>query len=210
LNKYKTEIMVVDRATMFASGYFQGFSPADDTNYYDVILDNYSYEVRDTVENQPSLKQPIAYCVIVNKTTQKIFAYQRASKEEHYKESRLQGKWSWGIGGHIDKADLDEGDPIVASMLREIKEEVTLEKYDRPEIVGYINDDMTDVGKVHFGLLFLIRTAETAIKPRDNEIAWGGFMSIAELEEIYAANQDSVETWSGISLEPIRRVLKID
>jgi len=199
--------MVVDRATLFAKGYFQGFAPAGYLDYYHIILDNYYYESRDLVETKPALKQPIAYCVILNKDNSRVFAYQRSTKDGHYEEKRLRGKWSWGIGGHIDKIDLEGKDPITTSMLREIQEETTITTYDDPEVLGYINDDISEVGQVHFGLLFLIKTHENNIKPRDKEIAWGGFLELAELEDIYSANEASVETWSGISLISIRELL---
>ena len=209
MNKFEQEIMVVDRSVLFADGYFQGFSPAQEIDYHQLIHDNYYYEKRGPVESNPDLKQPIAYCVIVNKETNKVFAYQRSSKEADYHEKRLRGKWSWGIGGHIDKIDLEgQEDPIVASMLRELSEEVDLTEYDPPEILGYINDDTTEVGQVHFGLLYLIRTPIRTLHPKDNEIAWGGFMDISELEEILSSNDAAVESWSAISLEPLRKKLK--
>lgn len=208
MDTHDRDIMVVDRATMFANGYFQGFSPASNIDYYGIICDHYFYEKRHIVESKPELKQPIAYCVIVNAETGKVFAYQRSSKESHYRESRLRGKWSWGIGGHIDKIDSEGEDPIVASLLREIGEEVSIPEFEPPRIVGYINDDETEVGQVHFGLLFLVKTRSSNVKPKGKEIAWGGFLSIEELEEIYSSNEVSVESWSGISLEPVRKEIE--
>ena len=211
MNKSEQEIMVVDRATLFAGGYFQGFSPATVMDYNKIIQENYFYEKRGLAETKPALKQPIAYCIIVHKGTNKIFAYQRSVKEGHYNETRLRGKWSWGIGGHIDKIDLDNdhNDPVFESMLREISEEIVISSFDPPEILGYINDDLTDVGQVHFGLLFLIKTSELDVKPNDKEISWGGFMSLDELEEINASEEVSVESWSAISLEPVRKLIEI-
>jgi predicted NUDIX family phosphoesterase len=199
--------MVIDRDILFKERYFQGFSLADDARYYDLIHDHYVYKNRDDVEANPQLKQPIGYCIIVNQDTQKIFAYQRSSKAGHYNETRLRGKWSWGIGGHIDRIDQAGRDPILDSMMREIDEEVKISDKSQPEILGYINDDESDVGKVHFGILFLIRTRSSEVLPNDKEIAWGGFKTLAELEQIVASPDENVETWSEISLGPLRRVL---
>jgi len=206
LDKFDKEILVIDRATLFSESYFQGFAPAEGLDYYGIIHDNYFYMNRGKVEPDPTYKQPIAYAIIVNKETRHIFAYQRAGSAD-YNEKRLRGKWSWGIGGHIDKVDSEEHDPIKTSLLREIKEEVEIDGFDEPTILGYINDDETEVGTVHFGLLYLIETSSKRVKARDKEISWGGFMSYDQLEEICMLDDKNVESWSEISLEPIRRAL---
>ncbi len=209
MDKFEKKIMVVDRATLFADQYFQGFSPAEVMNYEQIVLDHYFYEKRGQVEVMPQYKQPIAYVVIVQKTTGQVFAYQRSSKEAHYNEKRLAGKWSWGIGGHIDKIDLDSENPIAASLQRELSEEVEIAEYDPPRCIGYINDDTTEVGSVHFGLLYLVMTDCKQVRPRDGEIAWGGFLSIKELEEIAESNEAAVETWSLITITPLKEALGI-
>ena len=200
--------MVVDRSTLFADSYFQGFSPADVANYNEIIQDNFTWEKRGLAEQNSDLKQPIAYCIIVNEKTNEIFAYQRASKDGQYDEKRLRGMWSWGIGGHIDKIDLNGTDPIKTSMLREIEEELYMDKFKEPEILGYINDDQTEVGQVHFGLLYLFKTT-SKVRPKDSEIAWGNFVPYDKLEEIIMDSETKVETWSEIALEPIRKALGI-
>lgn len=201
------KIMVVDRATLFADQYFQGFAPAVAHDYQSRIQDHYVYDLRDKVEVMPEYKQPIAYAIIVHKESREVFAYQRSSKEGQYNESRLRGKWSWGIGGHIDKIDIENGDPIRASLLRELREEVAIKEFEDPVILGYINDDETEVGSVHFGLLYLIRTSDRGVRPADAEIAWGGFMPISQLEEIVRSGEASVESWSEIALAPLKEAL---
>ncbi len=203
---HQKEIMVVDRSTLFADEYFQGYCPAGQLNYAKIIQDNYFYEIRQEAEKRPEYKQPIAYCLIINPETEEIFTYQRSKKAGDYGESRLRGKWSWGIGGHIDKVDEDNHDPILTSLLREVEEEVHMEKFKSPEILGYINDDDSEVGQVHFGILYLIKTTGQ-VKPKDPEIGWGGFMSLESLEEICMEEQKAVESWSEIALEPLRVML---
>ena len=202
------KIMVVDRVLLFADEYFQGFSPADVIDYEKTILDNYHYEKRKVAENNPDLKQPIAYCLIVNPKIKKVFAYQRSQDQKEYTERRLQGKWSWGIGGHIDKIDLEDDNPIHASLKREIAEEIIIERDFNPKIIGYINDDETPVGQVHFGILYLIEIESEKIEPNDSEIARGAFMTIEELEELSFSPEITVEEWSLIALSPLRGILE--
>jgi predicted NUDIX family phosphoesterase len=199
--------MVVDRSTLFADQYFQGFAAAAEHDYQSLIQDHYFYDLRDKVETMPQYKQPIAYAIIVHKESHEVFAYQRSNKEGHYNETRLRGKWSWGIGGHIDKIDIENGDPIQASLKRELSEEVEIKSYDDPVILGYINDDETEVGTVHFGLLYLIMTSDRGVRPADAEIAWGGFMPISQLEEILQNGEAAVESWSEIGLAPLKAAL---
>ncbi|RPH99353.1 MAG: hypothetical protein EHM72_11260 [Calditrichaeota bacterium] len=209
MNKFDKEILVVDRATLFADSYFQGFAPAGNIDYAQIIHDNYFYRRRGDVEPDPMFKQPIAYVVFVHKESKHIFTYQRSTTTS-YHEQRLRGMWSWGIGGHIDKIDSNESDPIMTSLYREISEEVDIEEFDPPVLLGYINDDETEVGAVHFGLLYMVSTSSKKIKPKDKEISWGGFMSYDQIEEICMLNDCNVESWSEIALEPLRRVLELD
>jgi len=208
VNKMQKKIMVVEREKLFCSDSFQGFAPADGVDYYSRIREHYRYHVRGEAENRPDLKQPIAYCLIAHRASRKIFAYQRSSKQGDYSEKRLMGKWSWGIGGHIDQIDAGGKDPIQSSMLREVQEEIHIAGFEQPQVVGYINDDENTVGQVHFGVLFLLWTDDEQVRPNDREMSWGGFKSLAELEEICADPQLSVETWSSISLEPLRTLIE--
>ena len=205
MNKFDKQILVIDRKTLFGNSGFQGFSDAARLDYYSRIRENYTYKRRGDVEENPDYKQPIAYVMIINPDERKVFAYQRAG-DENYHENRLRGKWSWGIGGHIDKVDSEDGDPVMTSLKRELQEEVGLVQYDHPNLVGYINDDLTQVGQVHFGLLFVIETTEP-INAMDAEISWGGFVDLQELKKIKDAPDTSVESWSEISFTALQEIL---
>ena len=112
--------MVVPREVLLGRDYFEGFRGGGEVDYESRILNNYKYQLRDQAEEDPHWKQPIAYALIVNPRLRLVFAYRRSKSEDQYPEKRLQGKWSWGVGGHIDKADLEQGNPIQASLAREI------------------------------------------------------------------------------------------
>ncbi|MCX6357514.1 MAG: hypothetical protein NT045_06545 [Candidatus Aureabacteria bacterium] len=196
-----TEIMVVEREQLLRERPFQGFSPADAYDYESLMLRHYHYTPRRLAEQDPRLKQPIAYCIIVNPAMGRIFFYRRAA-EEAYHEKRLRDKFSIGIGGHIDRIDLASKNPIRASMLREIGEEVALDGAHEPRILGYINDDVDMVGKVHFGLLYRLDTDAAEVIPKTPEIASAAMVTVAEWRGMLQ-REAGIEGWSRIASDPL-------
>ncbi len=196
-------IMVAPRRVLFASDYFQGFRPAREVDYESRLLKSFGYRRRGEVEDDPSWKQPIGYALVVNRAARTVFAYQRSSKAGEYHETRLMGKWSWGVGGHIEKCDGADGNPIRASMLREVGEEIGLASSGEPEVLGYINDDSDPVGKVHFGVLYVIPTSQTVVHPACPELQEGGMRAAEELEALISRPGVIVEEWSKFSLPPL-------
>ena len=196
--------MVIPTKTLFQNQLFQGFRHSNEIDHQSIILKNFTWMQRGLAETDPSFKQPIIYSVIVNPKTKKVYAYQRAS-DENYKETRLKGKWSWGVGGHVDKCDTEHDNPLHASMLRELNEEININGTINPKILGYINNDENLVGQVHFGILYIIETDSEHITPNDGEIKHGNFRTIQELKQI-CAEQD-VEGWSIIALTQLEKYL---
>ena len=200
-------IMVVGQELLFGTDYFEGFKPQNETDYESRILKNFKYMKRSLAEEDPTHKQPIGYCMIVNPKTKRIFAYQRSSHDAKYGEKRLQGKWSWGVGGHIDKPDVADGNPLHASVMRELEEEVEIGGETALRVLGYINNDSDDVGKVHFGVLYVVETDSAEVKPTDSEIDDGKMRPVEELERICSSPEFKVEEWSRIALEPLKQYL---
>lgn len=178
-------------------GQFQGFC-GDVDKYLSVLLDplNTSYQPRDQVEDDPSLKQLIPYCIF--RHDGQIFYYQRGKGGE----ARLTSKRSIGIGGHI--STLDENGVSSAyeeGMQREIDEEVFLETEFTQTCIGLINDDETEVGRVHLGVVHVFDLNNPKVRPREESILNTGFARPAEL----VAVKDEFETWSQICLEHLQK-----
>jgi len=187
-------VMVVPTALFRDIGYFQGFHD-DPEPYLSTLLDpNYtSYRPRDTVEDDPSLKQLIPYCIF--RHAGEVFHYKRGKLQG---EGRLHSKQSIGIGGHISSADENEsGSPYREAMRREIDEEVFVETTYREQCVGLINDDETEVGRVHLGVVHIFDLDAPKVRPREKSIIEAGFASPSEL----VAERDQFETWSQICLD---------
>jgi predicted NUDIX family phosphoesterase len=203
-------ILVVKKDKLFADKQFQGFLPVGEFDYYNLILDNYQWQARDKVEEDSSYQQPIGYCLIYNPEFNKIFAFQRHIDDEKYTDKRLQGKWSWGVGGHIDKIDAQTNpkeDPIITATLRELEEEVVIDGEIEPKIIGYINDDSDSVGQVHFGIVYLIYTDAVDIKPNDDEIMNYSYLSLEKLANLKNNPANTIENWSEVIFDPINDLL---
>lgn len=199
------EVLIVKREILFEDKYFEGFLDAEEHDYISKVLENYEYHIRgDELENNEKLQQIIPYVWIVNSFKKQVFAYKRASGKQNYSEERLMNKISCGVGGHIDREDSDN--PIENAMMRELMEEIIMNKYPKPIIIGYLNDDSDSVGKVHFGVVAIAETLED-VKKRDNEMAEGRFYSVFELEEIFSDSRYEVESWTRLSWPFVRDYL---
>lgn len=196
-------VLVVPAALLHRLGHFQGFT-SDADRYVSVFLDpaNTSYRPRHEVENDPSYKQLIPYVLFRHSDEAgcvTIFQYTRGMRQD---ESRLRGKRSVGIGGHIslkDSASNGTGSAYLEGMARELTEEVSIETPYRERCVGLINDDDTDVGRVHLGIVHLLDVERPSIEARESEIVDSGFRRVQKI----LPDLDDFEMWSQICLRAL-------
>lgn len=194
------QILVVPTEAFHRLGYFQGFS-ADVSRYLPHLLDPslVSYRPRPEMEKDPSFKQFIPYVIFRHKAadgTVSLFCYTRGKGQG---ESRLHAKRSIGIGGHISSDDSTCENPYEEGMRRELLEEVQIDTPYEAKLVGLINDDLTEVGKVHLGVVHIFDVAEPRVQPREDDICETGFVPLAQL----LADPSRFETWSQISLQAL-------
>lgn len=166
-----------------------GFSNADLNGCIKRIHENAYFIDRPKAENNPQLKQIIPYIIVTFQD--KIYALRRQATQT---EKRLHNKYSIGVGGHINPvADGRIFGIIEKGLERELHEELSVKCNYEYKLVGYINDDTNDVGKVHFGMVYrLIVKDEKAVSVAEKDMMIGQFMSLPELENLYPA----LETWS--------------
>jgi predicted NUDIX family phosphoesterase len=194
------QVMVVPTQRFHDCGYFQGFS--DDADRYLTKLldaDHTQYLPRAEMEQDPSFKQLIPYCIfqhIDSSGNVSIFQYTRG---KGMGESRLHSKRSVGIGGHISSLDAGESSPYDEGMRRELEEEIAINTSFEQQLVGLINDDENEVGKVHLGVVHLFTVATQDIQPNEEDICETGFRPVEEM----LANLDGFETWSAICLKAL-------
>jgi predicted NUDIX family phosphoesterase len=186
-------VLVVPTLLFRELGYFQGFC-TDVEPYLKTLLDPayISFMPRDQMENDPSYKQLIPYCIF--RHGDQLFNYKRGKMQG---EGRLHSLRSVGVGGHISSTDQNlRGSIYLDAMHREIEEEVYLETTYRDTCVGLLNDDQTEVGKVHLGIVHIFDLDAPKVRPREESMLESGFASSDEL--VRAA--DEFETWSQLCL----------
>ncbi len=190
-------VLVVPTLLFHELGYFQGFC-ADVDRYLKMLLDpaHTSYRPRPEMEQDPSYKQLIPYCIF--QFEDKVFHYRRGTSQG---EARLHSKRSIGIGGHISAEDDLAANAYEEGMRREIAEEVFLESDVRAECIGLINDDQTEVGRVHLGVVHRFHLDSPKVRPREESIMETGFAAPSDL----AGQLSEFETWSQICLEYLQR-----
>jgi predicted NUDIX family phosphoesterase len=88
------------------------------------------------------------------------------------------------------------------AMLREVREEVAIEQV-KETAVAVINDDSTDVGYVHFGVVHIMQVANQAAAGGRSGIVSPEFIPIADA----VADASSYESWSRFCLENMNLLL---
>lgn len=187
------QVLVVPTSVFHEVGHFQGFC-SDVDPYLNTLLDPAytSYKPRDEMEEDPSYKQLIPYCIF--RCQGEVFYYKRSSKQG---ESRLHAKRSIGVGGHVSSVDeAASGEAYREGMRREIEEEVYLESRWTENLVGLINDDQTAVGRVHLGIVHVFDLDEPKVRPRESSMIETGFSPPSDL----ARAASEFESWSEICL----------
>lgn len=170
---------------------FQGFLPGNDSLWTQFAAEG-MFLNRHTVEDDTRYKQLIVYLVLRYK--EEIFIYQRMRATG---EKRLLNKYSFGLGGHINPVrSLNFRRLIASNLTRELKEEVSFPGPYSYCFLGLLNDEETEVGKYHFGLVFLVSCLTPLITVREKNKIQGKLIPVSRLFE-YRGN---LENWSSILL----------
>lgn len=187
------KVLCLRRETLERAGLFQGVSLEAD-RYISLIenRENHHFLPRSEAERDFRYKQCVPYVLILRGN--RILRYRRGKKSG---ESRLRGLYSVGVGGHIDEKDYVNGKGYETGLRREIEEETGFQVTKQPMALAVINDDSTEVGRVHFGVVHIMRLPENAKVSRRSEIESPEFIALSEASK----NLDNYETWSRLCLE---------
>ena len=182
-------ILVIERKHIPEPLLKQGFNPASES-LVKSLLENPQlfFMQRDLAENDPNYKQLIPY--VVFQSPKGFFSYQRGKASS---ETRLRMLRSLGVGGHIEKEDGDIGqNSYIKGLWRELKEEVGIDPSNNIKLLGFINDDSNDVGKVHLGIVHLYKLETSDLESKELNLTDCKFSSISKIKE----EEESFETWS--------------
>jgi predicted NUDIX family phosphoesterase len=196
------QLVLAVRTNLFNEiGTFQGYT-LDPLRYLDRIFapGGSAFVLREGAEADPAYKQLIPYVVLA--CGERILSYVRGRESD---EGRLHSMRSIGFGGHIEPSD----ESLFASPLeiyrkaaeREVLEEVNLQTTYTESVVGLINDDSNEVGRVHLGIVHIWSLAEPLVVKRERQITALRFLHLSELE----SESDRLESWSRIAIEMILR-----
>jgi predicted NUDIX family phosphoesterase len=108
---------------------------------------------------------------------------------------------SIGIGGHIREEDGKIDEILQKALQREFFEEVRYRGRFNTKPIGFINDDSNDVGKVHFGICYLIN-GNSVITVKEKDILEGNLVPLEDLKKF------TLENWSKILAEHIMKFIK--
>ena len=97
---------------------------------------------------------------------------------------------------------MDE-DAYRAGVEREVNEEIKIDTRFDDRIVALLNDDTTEVGRVHLGIVHVFKLAEPKLEKREAMITGLTFLSKEEL----LSRRETMETWSQICLDSLERLL---
>lgn len=203
MNPSVENVLVIKRSLFDEFGSFQGLN-FEPEKYLKSILSrgNNFFIPRPEAESNPAYKQIIPYALIVFQNT--VLHYVRGKKAG---EQRLIAKGSIGIGGHMNEADeslfaMDE-QAYRAGVEREVNEEIKIDTLFEDRIVALLNDDSTEVGRVHLGVVHIFKLKEPKVQKREAMVTGLTFLTKDEL----MSRRASLETWSQICLESLDRLL---
>ena len=194
-------VLCFERRLLDEIGVFQGLSlevekflPALTSSSRLVYLN------RSDAEQDKRYKQLIPYVLLI--CNGRILRYRRGRGGQ---ETRLHGLYSVGVGGHISEEDhglFSTGPGYHDGMRRELMEEVAVEE-EKESAVAVINDDSTEVGCVHFGVVHVMHLANETIAGRRSGIAGPEFIAIVEAVK----DPSGYESWSRFCLEHLELLL---
>ncbi|MBI4718007.1 MAG: hypothetical protein HY763_09405 [Planctomycetes bacterium] len=193
------QVLVVERTAFDRAGGFQGIS-FEVERFLEALFAAGAprFIPRPQAEADPRFKQLIPYVLMTDGDSYVTYVRGKAGGEK-----RLVGNRSLGIGGHINPTDdlpllsSDLRDAYRAAVAREVAEEVVIDAAPPDRIVALLNDDSTEVGRVHLGIVHYWRFPQLVVRKREQAITQFSFMTPAELRAV----RDSLESWSQLCLD---------
>ena len=183
-------VLVVPRRLVPDNAGWYGLRTHDIDGFLEIVAAHGRYEPRAEMEQDPEFKQIIPYLVLRDGDRYFLMRRTRAGGDV-----RLHDRWSIGVGGHLNPGD----DGLSGGLQREWREELVADFAPAFTPFALLNDDTTDVGAVHLGVVVLADAGGRPVSVRETDKLSGVFASPAEV----AAGSENLETWSRIVFDAL-------
>ncbi|HLA15698.1 MAG TPA: NUDIX domain-containing protein [Candidatus Limnocylindrales bacterium] len=183
-------VLVVPRTTLMGDPGWHGLDRRDLERRIAALATAAIFVSRGVAERDRTLKQVIPYVVV--RDTGRVFLMRRTRAGA---DERLHDRYSIGVGGHVGPSD----DGIEGGLRREWAEELEASFSPTFELVGLLNDDSTDVGAVHLGLVYVVEASGGEVVVRETDKLSGSFATLDEARAV----RDRMESWSAIALDEL-------
>jgi len=187
------QVMVVETASLapFLAGHPRDLIRDRTAEISHLISTQHFFVDRAQAEVSPEWRQIIPYVVIAFGDA--CFLLRRTRKQN---EARLHDKLSLGIGGHINP-----GHDLLAGLHQELSEEVRIDDPYTLDFAGILNDESTEVGRVHLGAVYLLHATSDRVHVLETEKMSGTWVGRTRLPEF----EPAMESWSQIVLSQLLR-----
>jgi predicted NUDIX family phosphoesterase/dephospho-CoA kinase len=206
--KASEDVLVFPMSLLGKIGYFDGIN-RNYRRYEKVLLnpDKTKFLPRIAAETDKEFKQVLSYVMI--KYGDSVLRFTRGS----YTSVRdyLKGRYCIGFGGHVRGSDFNllslKDSGYANSIYRELNEELRLSpgaiNANSIRTIGVLNDDSSDLGKVHLAFIHLLELDETTVGTdakdlkRERSVNQLRFVPIAELGKEF----ERYEYWSKLCIK---------
>ena len=100
-------------------------------------------------------------------------------------DARLHDRWSIGVGGHLNPGD----GGLLGGLRREWREELVADFEPAFEPLALLNDDTTDVGAVHLGVVYVADAAGRPVSVRETDKLTGAFATADEVAAVVTTSR---------------------
>jgi predicted NUDIX family phosphoesterase len=149
-----------------------------------------TFEPRARMEQDPAFKQVIPYLVLRDGSRYFLMRRTRAGGD-----MRLHDRWSIGVGGHLNPGDVG----LDGGLRREWGEELAADFVPEFRPLALLNDDTTEVGAVHLGVVYVADARGRPVAVRETDKLAGAFVDPAMVGSV----RDDLETWSRIVFDAL-------
>jgi predicted NUDIX family phosphoesterase len=181
-------VLVVPRSTVMEGDGWRGVRTTDVETFVEAVERAGRFSPRSAMEVDPEFKQIIPYLVLRDGPRYFLMRRTRAGGD-----ARLHDRWSIGVGGHLNPGD----GGLIGGLVREWTEELVADFIPEFRLIGLLNDDTTDVGRVHLGAVYLADAGGRAVAIRETDKLTGAFATREEVADVAA----DLETWSLLAFE---------